>query len=188
MVGVPRGGDGTDDDEAAFPFEGVAAFGADFAVPAAVVDLAQRGEHLGAGVGVHRQDRGDVLDDEQAAVADLAEQPAGGVLGAVRLRGGGQQRGLAGDRAGDDGADTVERLHGLGFRGAGTGDDQQPDRVGAVVELFDRGDGEHGVQRVGVVVLAEPAVEHLARLFERDGLRRCGFRRGRRCRLRRLGG
>ena len=84
------------------------AVGADLAVPAAVVDLAQRRQHLGAGVGVHRQDRRDVLDDEQAAVADLAEQPAGRILGAFMLRSRGQQRSLAADRAGDDGADSVE--------------------------------------------------------------------------------
>ena len=85
VVGVPRGGDGTDDDDAAPPFEGVPTVGSDLAIPAAVVDLAQRGEHLGAGVVVHRQDRRDVLDDQQAAVADLAQQPAGGVWRASRL-------------------------------------------------------------------------------------------------------
>ena len=70
--GVPGGGDGADDGDAAGPFDGASAVGADVAVPAAVVDLAQRGEHLGAGVAVHRQDRRDVFDDEHSAVADLA--------------------------------------------------------------------------------------------------------------------
>ena len=35
--------------------------------PAAVVDLAQRGEHGGAGVTVHREDRAEVLEDDDPA-------------------------------------------------------------------------------------------------------------------------
>ena len=50
----------------AFPGEGLATFGADLAVPPAVVDLAERGEDLAAGGTVHLQDRGEVLEDEDA--------------------------------------------------------------------------------------------------------------------------
>ena len=181
MVGVPRGGDGADDDDAAPPVRVCPPSDPTSRVPATVVDLAQRGEHLGAGVVVHRQDRRDVLDDQQAALADLAQQPAGGVGGALPSRGRRQQRGVAGDRTGDDGTDAVECLHGLGLGVGGPGDDQQPDRVASVVELLDRSGGEHGVEGVGVVVLAEPAVEDGVRPVQgdrRDRLpRRLGCRR-----------
>ena len=59
----------------ALPCERLAAFGADLAVPPAVVDLAERGENLAAGRAVHLQDRGEVLDDQDALVADAVSRP-----------------------------------------------------------------------------------------------------------------
>ena len=47
----------------------------------AVVDFAQRGHHLRAGLRVHRQDRAEVLEREDAKIADFSEQAALGALG-----------------------------------------------------------------------------------------------------------
>ena len=70
-------------DDAARPGQRLPAIGADVALPSAVVDFAECREHAGARVAVGRQDAGHVLDDEHAAVADLAQQSAGRFLGAA---------------------------------------------------------------------------------------------------------
>src|SRR5215472_16591325 len=77
MCGVPCGGDGADDRDASGPGQGTAAIGSDGALVFSVVDFVQRCQDGAARVAVGRQDAGHVLDDEDAALADLAQQAAG---------------------------------------------------------------------------------------------------------------
>ena len=49
------------------PRQRPAAFGADAAIPAAIVDFPQRRQHFGAGVAVHVDDRREVLQEQDAA-------------------------------------------------------------------------------------------------------------------------
>ena len=163
---VPCGGDGPDDGDAAGPRQAPAAFGAALAVPCTVGGLAERGEDLAALVATHRQDAGHVLDDQDPGLPDLAEQATGGVLGSVALGGGGQQRGLRLDRGDADAAGASECLDGLGLGVAGSGDDEQPE--GVAVEVLDRGGGHDAVAGVEVVLVAEPAAEHVVRLGQSD--------------------
>ena len=112
---------------------------------------------------------------EQAAVADLAQQPAGGVGGAFPLRGRGQQRGVTGDRTGDDCPDAVECLHGLGLGVGGPGTTSSQTGSLPSSNFSTASGGEHGVERVGVVVLAEPAVEDGVRLLRVNRCDRFAF-------------
>ena len=77
---IPCGGDGGDDHDAAGPGQGLAAIGPDVAFPAPVIDFPDRGQDAGAGVAVGGKDRGEILDDQRAVVADLAQQAAGRFL------------------------------------------------------------------------------------------------------------
>jgi hypothetical protein len=131
------------------------------------VDLSERGEHFGAAVAGHGDDRGDVLDDENASVADAAQQPAVGVLGLLPFGGAGQERGLACDGGLDDGAGADARLHGLGRGCAGPGDDQQPQWISA--ESFGCERSQDDVEDVEVVLVTEPAAEHPVALVEQVG-------------------
>ncbi len=58
--------------DATLPVQPAAAVDADVAVPAPVVDLAQRPEHARALVAMHRQDRAEVLEHDEPVLADLA--------------------------------------------------------------------------------------------------------------------
>ena len=73
-------------------------------------------------------------------------------------RRGREQRAFAGDRAGDIGAGTGQRLHGLGLGAARPGHDQQPQRI-AGQALRCRG-GNRGGGGVEVVFRAEPFFEN----------------------------
>ena len=173
---VPCGGDGGDDHDAAGPGQGLAAIGPDVAFPAAVIDFADGSQNGGTGVAVGAQDAGEVLDDQRAVVADLAQQAAGCGLLPLLARRGREQCAFAGDGAGDMGTGAGQRLHGLGLGTAGACHDQQPQRI-AGQALGCRG-GNRGGGGVEVVFCAEPFLEDRVNLGE--GLP------GRRC-LRRLG-
>ena len=139
-----------------FHVERAAAVGADVAGPVAVVDLPQRGEHQGAGVPVHRQDRGEVLDHERAGLSPTwREQAAGRVLGPGLGRGAGQQRGLAGDGGDDVRPGAGERRHRLGL-GSAADPPTTSTQGGSPDEFLGRGGAQHDVERVEVVVVAEP--------------------------------
>ena len=71
---------GTNDGDTSSLFEGLSAIDAYVAHPTAIMNLAQRRQHRTACVSVGTQDRGHILDHEQVALADLAQQTAGGVL------------------------------------------------------------------------------------------------------------
>ncbi len=64
VVRVVGGGRRADDDQAPGPRQGAPAVGPDVALPPAVVDLAQRCQHRGPLVAVHRQDGSEVLDHQ----------------------------------------------------------------------------------------------------------------------------
>ena len=65
-------------------------------------------------------------------------------------------------------ADAAERLHRFGFGVAGSGNNQQPERV--TIKPLDRGRGQHGVKRADVIVLAKPFLEHLVGLLQASRL------------------
>jgi len=85
---IPRSGDGTGDDEPAGPGQRQPAVAADIALPPAVVDFAQGGEHGAARMSISAEDRGHILDDENAVVAELAEEAAGCPFAFLFARGG----------------------------------------------------------------------------------------------------
>ena len=173
MRGIPRGGDGTDDHEAARPRQREPAVAADVTVPTAVVNFADSGEHRAARMPISREDRGYVLDHEDAAIAELAQQPAGCPFAFLFARGCRQQRALGCDGAGDLRACPCERLRGLGLGCAGTGDDQQPERIAGQAGAGSGGAG--GVERVDVVIVAQPLLKCGMDCGQRRARRRLGW-------------
>ena len=77
---IPSSRTSTYDDETTFPCKGLSAIAADITLPSAVGDFAQGGEYGGPLLTVHAQDRGKILDDQDAAFADFSEQSAGRVF------------------------------------------------------------------------------------------------------------
>ena len=53
-----------------------AAIGAEVAGPGAVIDFAQRCQGFGFGFGVHGEDAAEILEHDDAEIADLPEQAA----------------------------------------------------------------------------------------------------------------
>ncbi len=105
----------------------VPAVSPDVPFPAPVIDLAEGGEHAGPHVPVHRQDGRDVLDDEHAAVPQLAEQPSGGVAAALPLRRRRQKGTLGSDGARDRRPGPGQGRDRLRLRVPGAGHEEQPD-------------------------------------------------------------
>ena len=172
-VPVVGGGDAADESALAVPVQHPAAVGSDGPVPASVVDFAHRRHRLLGGVAVLGQHRGEVFGEQDAEVADLAQQAAGGVLGAVTLGGAGQQRGLGDGGCGHHVGQRRAGRQDLGFAAGGWADDEQPHRV-AVGEVGDHGGGDREDRRG--VVHVQPSLEDGQRLVHGDGLRRFGFR------------
>ena len=93
VVAVDRRGAAGDEADLALPMERLAPAGANLARPAAVVDLAERGERLGACVPVHREDAAEVFADDDPEVADRSEQATLRAGLALFPRSAGEQRG-----------------------------------------------------------------------------------------------
>ena len=86
MLRVDGAGAAEHQAELARPVQRLAAVGAEIARPLAVEDLAQGAQHLRLAVRPHREGRGEVLEAEQAGIADLPQQPSGGPWRALAPR------------------------------------------------------------------------------------------------------
>jgi hypothetical protein len=103
--------------ELALRVKRLAAVRANMPGPGAVVYFAQRGERLGLAVALHAENRAEVLEDEDAEIADLAQEAAFGAGGLLPLRRSREQRRHAerGDRL--DVRNAGERVEDFGLRG-----------------------------------------------------------------------
>jgi hypothetical protein len=100
VVAVDRRRAAGDEADLPRPVQHPAAIGADASCPGAVVDLAEPGENERPSVPVHAEDGAEVFGEDDAEVADLAEEAAlrGGIL--LPFRRSGQQRGFGQRRGG----------------------------------------------------------------------------------------
>ena len=98
-------------------------------MPAAVVDLAERREHVRSLLSVHGEDGAEVLQDEDPARADLAEEPAARPGRGVLSRRAAQERGFC-ERAGEvDAFEPGRRVEGFRLAASGRADENEPGRV-----------------------------------------------------------
>jgi hypothetical protein len=103
--------------ELALPVKRLAAIRANMPGPGAVVYFAQGSERFGLAVALHAENRAEVLEDEDAETADLAQKAALGTCGLLSLRRSREQRRHAerGDRL--DVRNAGERVEDFGLRG-----------------------------------------------------------------------
>lgn len=113
------------------PGERASAFGADAAIPATVVELAERGQHFGARVAVHVDDAGEVFHYEDAAAfRKLSQQAASRILRAFLFPGPGEQGGGTADGGfKDDVGHRRERRDAFGLTDARPADEHEPHGV-----------------------------------------------------------
>src|SRR5262249_16606151 len=140
------------------------------------VDLAQGGQNLPTEIDISSQDRREVLDYQDATVAELAKQTTGGAGTLVLLRRAAQQGTLRTDGAGDQGASAGQCLDRFGLRRTRSG--YQRDPPGTASEPFcgrSSYDCDHRVEVVGWAEPSEAGGSQIGEAFRR-WRRRC--RRG----------
>ena len=126
VVAVDGGGGAGDQADFARPGEDAAAVCADKSCPAAVVDFAQRCEHLRARVAVHAQDGAEIFHQHDSVIAELLQQPALRRGSSFLLGGTGEQAGLGQNGGQADLLEPGERHQELGLSAAAGCHEQQP--------------------------------------------------------------